>query len=114
MLYKKSISNVVVSSWYSIETGTSLIQYKIRSAKMKRLLLSDNFGVVPQSVMSRNLFKIKDKDGNFTFSPEFTAAVEKLIKKEKKKKHIFASSEFAHPRGCMPLKQLLINKSDRL
>ena len=112
LLLIKPISYVVSSC--SIETGTSTIQMKIQSEKMKQLLLSDNFGAVPHPVMhNRNLFKTTDKDGNFTFSPEFTAVVEELIKTRTTTKHIFGSSEFAHPRGCLPLKELLIKKSDR-
>ena len=55
------------------------------------VLLSDNFGAVPQALMhnARNLLKITDQNGNFTFPPEFTAVVEELIKNRMTRQHVF-------------------------
>lgn len=81
---------------------------------LNELLLSDNFDVVPYGVIHNDYehFMTTAEDGSFSFSPQFTTTIEKMVKRNATK-HIFGSSEYARSNGCSPLKLMLKSATDK-
>lgn len=97
------------------ETGTTTIQRRINSDKLRSQLALDNYKVIEHRVI-HNHKSINKIDGSYSFSDEFIAVVEQL-KTTQANSNIFGSSEYLYadyPRGakgCSSVRNVLLGNT---
>ena len=97
------------------ETGTTTIQRRINSDKVRSQLALDNYNVIEHRVIHVHP-SINKIDGSYSFSDEFLAVVEQL-KTTQANSNIFGSSEYLYtdyPRGakgCSSVRNVLLGNT---